>query len=299
MKQLKTFNQRFKFSSLFVIFFLLLFLPKIVFASFSFVKSPTLNPTKTSVSFSVKSTEEKTVSAYIAVNGNNASIQKRSLVFKPNETKEVTFNTLVLNATYEVTIKETKNGRTETIANLGTFSTSTVQTSTPSTPGTQANQVPEPAGSFNECNDNIDNDGDGKADHYGIDSNKDGVIDVEPDPACFALSAKLETADDVAQGSIIPCTNKCSTSDVFKLLNSIIRFAIKVLLVPLFVFLIMYMGYRYIMARGKPVNMARLKKAFGNIVIGILLIVCAWLLVSTFLRAVGYTDRLYFFEEIR
>jgi hypothetical protein len=75
----------------------------------------------------------------------------------------------------------------ETIVNLGTFNTgSAAVTVTPQgTPGTEATKANEEVPKINECNDNKDNDGDGKADHVGIDSNGDGTIDVEPDPACF------------------------------------------------------------------------------------------------------------------
>lgn len=153
-----------------------------------------------------------------------------------------------------------------------------------------------------ECNDQRDNDGDGKIDYYGLDSNGDGTIDVEPDPACYSQDSTSEHIDgknDDVQSSIIPCTDKCSFSDVFKLANNLLVFIIKVLLIPVFIMVIIYTGYQYLISQGSPVKMANIKNTLKHLVFGILLILCAWLIVVTGLKAIGYTDHILFFETLK
>ncbi len=147
-----------------------------------------------------------------------------------------------------------------------------------------------------QCHDNIDNDKDGKADQYGVDlqkydgkdygfgvNNGDGVMDLEPDPSCFSSTAQYEVADDVVS-SIIPCTDKCTFSDVFKLINNLIKFFFTKLLIPIFVIILMYAGFKYITAEGNPSKIANLKKILGNIVLGIVIMLCAWLIVRTIMN---------------
>lgn len=138
------------------------------------------------------------------------------------------------------------------------------------------------------CTDGIDNDGDGRADYYGTDK-------MDPDPACFSASAE-EVADDVAEGSLVPCTNKCGLRDVFVLLNNVLKFVISKLLIPLFVVMIMFIGYQYLMAQGRPGMHAKLKKMLWHMVIGLVLILGAWLIVKTLLSSIGYSDGLLFFD---
>lgn len=132
----------------------------------------------------------------------------------------------------------------------------------------------------NECNDGIDNDGDGKVDRYGVFDNKSGKW-LESDPACFSPGATTETKDDVATGSLISCTDKCSFSDIFKTLNNFLNFFITKLLLPLLVIIFMYAGYKYIAAGTNGSQKADVKKMLGHIVGGIVLILCAWLIVHT------------------
>lgn len=160
-------------------------------------------------------------------------------------------------------------------------------------------------GKDNQLNDGIDygfgvNMGDGKADHKGVDiqwkdgkdyglglNNGDGKLDFEPDPSCFSPTQTEEKADDVARGadgmplSVIPCTDKCTFGDVFRLLNNLLTFFITKLLIPIFVTIIMYAGFKYITAEGNPSKIANLKKMIANIVLGIVLILCSWLIVRT------------------
>lgn len=150
--------------------------------------------------------------------------------------------------------------------------------------------------SGDECTDGKDNQiGDGKDYGYGTNNgdrkaDRYGTLEFEPDPACFAKGVTIEKGDDLAYNtdgtpaSVIPCTNKCTLNDVFRLLNNIIAFFFKVLLIPIFVIMIMYAGYKYIAAQGNSGKIANLKRMLGYFIGGILLILCAWLIVRTIMN---------------
>ncbi len=159
-----------------------------------------------------------------------------------------------------------------------------------------------------ECDDGKDNqvgdgknygygigNGDHKADHYGVDTidpntgKGDGVIDMEPDPSCFSPNATTEKGDDVVS-TIIPCTDKCTFTDVFRLLNNLLTFFITTLLIPIFITILMYAGFKYITAEGNPSKIANLKKIIGNVVLGIIIILCSWLIVRTIMNALLNDD---------
>ena len=46
----------------------------------------------------------------------------------------------------------------------------------------------------------------------------------------------------------------------------------------------MYAGFKYITAEGNPSKIANLKKILGNIVLGIVIMLCAWLIVRTIMN---------------
>ncbi len=158
---------------------------------------------------------------------------------------------------------------------------------TPTTPVQSASTSPD------QCNDGIDNQvGDGKNYGYGIGAgdrkaDRYGVVGMEPDPSCFATSVKVEKGDDLAYNSdgtpasVIPCTDKCTFGDVFRLLNNIISFFFKVILIPLFIIILIYAGVKYITAEGNPAKIANLRKILWNITKGIILMLCSWLIVRT------------------
>lgn len=154
--------------------------------------------------------------------------------------------------------------------------------------GTIPFSAPTPAlAQSTTCTDGIDNDRDGKIDYYG-------TTTAEPDPAC--LTAKSEETADSVNSKIIPCTDKCGLSDVFKLINNIITFIITTLLLPVIVLMIMYTGFQYLMARGNPGQHAKLLSLIKHIVGGLALILCAWLIVRVIMTTLGYSEGLLFFE---
>jgi hypothetical protein len=89
---------------------------------------------------------------------------------------------------------------------------------------------------------------------------------------------------------LVPCTDGCGFSDVFILINNVITFLITELFIPLLVLMCMYAGYTYIAARGNPAKVANVKKMMMHIVVGMILVLCSWLLVKTVLGILVRSD---------
>lgn len=147
----------------------------------------------------------------------------------------------------------------------------------------------ETAGS-GSCNDGIDNDGDSRYDYRGAVVNGKSY---PPDPACITKDS-IEEAE-VGGTGLVPCHNKCDLNDVFRLINNIITFLVKVILFPVIIFMFIYTGFKYITAEGNPAKTAKLKSLIKHIIGGLIIILCAWLLVRTMMLVLGYTDSLIFF----
>lgn len=133
------------------------------------------------------------------------------------------------------------------------------------------------------CSDGIDNSNppNGKADYYGVDCDKNGSLDLEPDPSC---KSPLDTEkSDESAGRFLSCYNFCTFSDILKTINNAITFLITDLFVPTLVIIFMLAGAKYILAQGNSAKIANIKKILINIIIGVLLILCSWLIVKVLL----------------
>lgn len=94
------------------------------------------------------------------------------------------------------------------------------------------------------------------------------------------LTQEQIAADKLGNG-LVPCRDTCSFEDILQLANNLIVFLIKTLFIPIIIILFMYAGYKYITAGGNPSKVANLKKMIGHIVVGMLLVLCSWLIVKT------------------
>lgn len=143
------------------------------------------------------------------------------------------------------------------------------------------------------CNDGKDNFNDGKADYCGVDCTgpagvPDGKLDLEPDPSCKA--PKDTEKEDLPAGELLSCYNYCTFSDVLKTINKFITFLITTLFVPTIILLFMLAGFKYLTAQGNPSKVANLKKMIINIVVGMLLVLCSWLIVKVLLTILVRDD---------
>ncbi len=139
------------------------------------------------------------------------------------------------------------------------------------------------------CTDNEDNDGDGRADWDGVPEKN-----LPPDPSCINEQS-VEKADDV-KSTLIPCTDKCDLGSVFALINNVIDFLIKVILFPIAILMFVYAGYTYIVHSDNPGKRVKAKSLIKHLILGMVLILTAWVIVKSLLVVVGYNDRLLFFD---
>jgi hypothetical protein len=114
--------------------------------------------------------------------------------------------------------------------------------------------------------------------------------------AAFSL-VLVQAAHAASTGSgLIPCDGPdCDLNSVIQLANTLMTFFFKTLLLPLFVVMIIYLGYSYIAAQGKPGQHAKLGSMAKHMVLGLLLMLLAWAIVRTVLSLIGYHDDLLFF----
>ncbi len=100
---------------------------------------------------------------------------------------------------------------------------------------------------------------------------------------------------------LIPCdggaADPCDLNSVMQLANTLLAFFFKTLLLPLFVVMVVYLGYSYIAAQGKSGQHAKLGSMAKHMVLGVLLMLCAWVIVKTLIFALGYSDDLFFFSK--
>lgn len=94
------------------------------------------------------------------------------------------------------------------------------------------------------------------------------------------LTAEQIAADKKGNG-LVPCKDTCDFNDILQLVNNLITFLITTLFIPIVILLFVYAGYKYITAQGNPSKVADLKKMVWHIVVGMLLVLCSWLIVKT------------------
>ncbi len=100
---------------------------------------------------------------------------------------------------------------------------------------------------------------------------------------------------------LIPCdgsdADPCTLNSVLQLMNNLLTFFFQYLLIPLFVVMVMYLGFSYLTAEGKPGQHAKLGSMAKHMILGLLLMLCAWVIVRTILSFLGYQDDLFFFAK--
>ncbi len=92
----------------------------------------------------------------------------------------------------------------------------------------------------------------------------------------------------MAQDSgLIPCgygDNPCDTADVANFVNGLISFLIQMLGV-IAVIVMVYAGFQLVTSGGDEGKWTKAKELFTNVVIGIVIILAAWLIVDTIMEA--------------
>lgn len=116
-------------------------------------------------------------------------------------------------------------------------------------------------------------------------------------PVYFCNASLL---DKIKPGQIIPKCNTilnatkgtfddpCGFSMAITLINNLINFVILTLATPLFVLIIIYVGWLYLSAGESSENISKAKTILKNVLIGYIIALAAWLIVHTILSALGF-----------
>ncbi len=102
-----------------------------------------------------------------------------------------------------------------------------------------------------------------------------------------------------AQSAIVPCDGvvvKCGFTSFITLIQNIITFAIKYIIIPVGAIIFAYVGFLFLTSGGSSETRKKAKGIFIKVVIGIIVILAAWLIVSTILTVFGVTDSFRFLK---
>lgn len=102
-----------------------------------------------------------------------------------------------------------------------------------------------------------------------------------------------------AQSVLVPCDGvvvKCGFTSFITLIQNIITFAIKYIIIPIGAIIFAYVGFLFLTSGGSPETRKKAKGIFIKVVIGIVVILAAWLIVSTILTVFGVTDSFKFLK---
>ncbi|HSE56741.1 MAG TPA: hypothetical protein VLB02_01505 [Candidatus Paceibacterota bacterium] len=116
------------------------------------------------------------------------------------------------------------------------------------------------------------------------------------DSAAYNPGVYTDTGSDTPSGTLIPCTNECDFNDIMQLINNLINFSIEFLVLPIFIAILIYAGFLYLTANGKPGVHAKVRKMLLNALLGLLIVLCSWLIVKVLITTLGYKEGLKFLE---
>ncbi len=106
-----------------------------------------------------------------------------------------------------------------------------------------------------------------------------------------------------AQSGLVPCgtesypkghekeyqlVNPCGYAHIFDLINGVVNFLLMVIALPLAAIMFAYAGFLFMFSGVQPEQRTKAKKIFGNVALGFILAIAAWLIIHTILEIVGY-----------
>jgi len=94
-------------------------------------------------------------------------------------------------------------------------------------------------------------------------------------------------------GGLVPCGNPgqepCQFKHLLDLISNVVNYVF-LLVIPIAAGVFIFIGFRYITSGDNAKLKSMLKGHIGNLVIGIIIVLVAWLAVATLLRALGVPD---------
>ncbi len=82
-------------------------------------------------------------------------------------------------------------------------------------------------------------------------------------------------------------TKMCNFNDIFRFINSGVKFFLTTILLPFVILLVVYAGFLFMTSGANPEARGKAKKIFKNILIGIALILLSWFIVYTIFKSLG------------
>ena len=106
------------------------------------------------------------------------------------------------------------------------------------------------------------------------------------------------SGSDVGKGGLVKCgterdkdnniTNPCGFNDVLTLINTIVKFILFNLALPIAAIMFAYAGFELVTSGGSTEKKSKAKEIFTNVAIGLIVIAVAFLIIQTILSIVGY-----------
>lgn len=95
-------------------------------------------------------------------------------------------------------------------------------------------------------------------------------------------------AEEPAVTGLVTCTTNCGWNDLMAMVNKVINFLLVDLALPIAAIMFAYAGFKLTFSGGEPEARGTAKKIFLNTVIGLVIAVAAWLIISTILAIMGF-----------
>jgi len=108
---------------------------------------------------------------------------------------------------------------------------------------------------------------------------------------------KKQLADDTANNKDVSgqVSNPCNFDDIIKLINNVIDFILKYMVIPICAIMFAYAGVLLVISGGQDSARTKAKDIFTNAVIGLVIAFAAWLIVKLILSILGGTKILEIF----
>jgi len=106
--------------------------------------------------------------------------------------------------------------------------------------------------------------------------------------AASDLVPDCSTKIDLVTNKFIP--HECGFSDLMVLAYNVVHFLIFTLFLPIAAILFAYAGFLFMTAGGSEENVGKARKIFGHVAIGLVVMLCAWLIVKLVLIGLGVQD---------
>src|SRR3989344_7977479 len=109
---------------------------------------------------------------------------------------------------------------------------------------------------------------------------------------CLLFLASPLIADAQSYLPIVQCGNSvnpnpCTTCDFFKMVKNMIDLGLYVITPVAATLFFIWAGFLMLISAGNPGSYASAKKIFSNAVIGVIIVLTAWLVANTFIQVLG------------